>query len=226
MGPVAAPWWEPTWSDLADGPEGELEPLDRWLVERTRALVAEGTAGYESWLTVDVVLRAFALLKTRYPQATLTVAGYGSEERRLRAIALALKVDDIRFVGRVAPQEMPALYAQADIFLNASVVDNQPLSVLEAFAAGTPVVSTPTGDIPSMVRHGETGLLVPPEAPGAMAAAIGETLDRPERALQMAEEAYDDLDRFTWRAVRDQWQSVYRGAAVAATGPEVQGSRP
>ncbi|HEU5207554.1 MAG TPA: isoleucine--tRNA ligase [Gaiellaceae bacterium] len=47
--------WEPTWSDLAEGPDGELEPLDRWLVERTRGLVAEATAGYESWLSVDVV---------------------------------------------------------------------------------------------------------------------------------------------------------------------------
>ncbi len=47
--------WTPEWSDLETGPSGELEPLDRWLVERTRALVAEATAGYESWLTVDVV---------------------------------------------------------------------------------------------------------------------------------------------------------------------------
>jgi isoleucyl-tRNA synthetase len=47
--------WTPEWSDLEGGPSGELEPLDRWLVERTRQLVAEATAGYESWLTVDVV---------------------------------------------------------------------------------------------------------------------------------------------------------------------------
>ena len=47
--------WTPDWNDLASGPSGELEPLDRWLVERTHALVAEATAGYESWLTVDVV---------------------------------------------------------------------------------------------------------------------------------------------------------------------------
>jgi isoleucyl-tRNA synthetase len=50
--------WSPAWDDLASGPAGELEPLDRWLVERTNALVAEATAGYESWLSVDVV-RAF-----------------------------------------------------------------------------------------------------------------------------------------------------------------------
>jgi isoleucyl-tRNA synthetase len=47
--------WEPTFADLADGPDAELEPLDRWLVERTHALVADATAAYESWLTVDVV---------------------------------------------------------------------------------------------------------------------------------------------------------------------------
>jgi isoleucyl-tRNA synthetase len=47
--------WTPEWGDLASGPGGDLEPLDRWLVERTRALVAEATSAYESWLTVDVV---------------------------------------------------------------------------------------------------------------------------------------------------------------------------
>jgi isoleucyl-tRNA synthetase len=50
--------WSPSWDDLATGPDAELEPLDRWLVERTNALVAEATTGYESWLTVEVV-RAF-----------------------------------------------------------------------------------------------------------------------------------------------------------------------
>jgi isoleucyl-tRNA synthetase len=47
--------WTPEWGDVVSGPAGDLEPLDRWLVERTHALVAEATAGYESWLTVDVV---------------------------------------------------------------------------------------------------------------------------------------------------------------------------
>ena len=50
--------WTPTWGELESGPDGELQPLDRWLVARTHALVAEATAGYEGWLTVDVV-RAF-----------------------------------------------------------------------------------------------------------------------------------------------------------------------
>ena len=50
--------WQPSWHDVESGPSGELQPLDRWLVTRTHALVEEATAGYESWLSVDVV-RAF-----------------------------------------------------------------------------------------------------------------------------------------------------------------------
>jgi isoleucyl-tRNA synthetase len=50
--------WSPTWSDVQDGPEGDLQPLDHWLVTRTKALVAETTQAYENWLTVNVV-RAF-----------------------------------------------------------------------------------------------------------------------------------------------------------------------
>ena len=108
-------------------------------------------------------------------------------------MAAQLTSGGVRFLGKVAPEWMPKLYADSDIYLNASEVDNQPVSILEAFASGLPVISTPTGDIPSMVRHGETGLIVPPEAPVAMARAIAETLDRPERALQMAEQAHDEL---------------------------------
>ncbi len=55
--------WTPTLGDLEDGPKGELQPLDRWLVARTQALIAETTAAYESWLTVDVVRSFDAFLE-------------------------------------------------------------------------------------------------------------------------------------------------------------------
>jgi glycosyltransferase involved in cell wall biosynthesis len=163
----------------------------------------------EPYYRVDNTLEAFALLQARYPEATLTVAGYGSEERRLRRLAASLGASGIRFVGRVEPEAMADLYDQADVFLNSSVVDNQPVSVLEAFAAGLPVVSTDTGDIAAMVRDGETGLLVTPGDPAAMAKAVADLLDNPDRALGMARRARQEVEAYTWPRVRDAWAAVY-----------------
>jgi glycosyltransferase involved in cell wall biosynthesis len=186
------------------------------------------TRNLEKYYRVDVIIEAFARFQEECPNATLTIAGYGSEEPRLRAMAAQLTKGGVRFLGKVAPEWMPKLYADSDIYLNASEVDNQPVSILEAFASGLPVISTPTGDIPSMVRHGETGVIVPPEAPVAMARAIADALDRPERALQMAEQAHTELKKYTWPAVRDQWRSVYAGSEFRVPVPSseapVQGS--
>jgi glycosyltransferase involved in cell wall biosynthesis len=158
---------------------------------------------------VDVVIRAFALLKARYPYATLAVAGLGSQETALRELAASLGVDGIRFVGRQEPPEMAALYSRAHIFLNASTIDNQPVSILEAFSSGLPVVSTPTGDIRNMIVGGETGLLVPESDPQALAGAVIQLLQDPNRARSMARRARDEVERFTWPQVRHAWAAVY-----------------
>jgi len=163
------------------------------------------TRNLEPYYRVDVVLDAFARVRAEVPDATLVVAGAGSERLRLERNAPA----GVRFVGAVAPQWMPALLADSDIFLNASVVDNQPVSILEAFAAGLPVVSTPTGDIPAMVRHEETGVIVPPLDAGAMADAVLALLRNPERATRLARAARTEIERYTWPAVAEQWASVY-----------------
>jgi L-malate glycosyltransferase len=163
------------------------------------------TRNFEPHYRVDVVLEAFALLKEQQPDATLTVAGYGSEEARLRGLA----IEGVRFVGRIDPESMPQVCAEADIFLNASVVDNQPVSILEAFAAGLLVVSTPTGDIPAMVRHNETGLLVRPDDPALLATAVLRLMASPPEAFEMAQRARQDVTRYTWAAVKDQWTAVY-----------------
>jgi len=151
----------------------------------------------EPYYRVDVTLEAFAMVRERFPSATLTIAG-----------------DGIRFVGRVSPPDMPRYYEAADVFANASVVDNQPLSILEAFAAGLPVVSTATGDIAALVRDGETGLVVPPDDPAAMAKALTVVLEYPVRALRMSRQARSEVEAFTWERLREQWAAAY--AEVAA----------
>ena len=178
---------------------------------------------------VDVILRAFALLKAQYADATLTIAGSGSQEGSLRALAATLGVEGVRFVGRQEPPEMAALYHRSQIFVNASTIDNQPVSILEAFGSGLPIVSTPTGDIKHMVAFGDTGLLVPPNDPPALAAAVTELLEDPARARSMARRARQEVERYTWPRVRDAWADIYdvgwtdrQSAPSGSIGAEVE----
>lgn len=169
---------------------------------------------FERHYRVDAIVQAFALIKARFPDATLTLAGEGSEEESLRRLAALLAPDGVRFIGRVEPRRMPGLYDAADIFVNASVVDNQPVSVLEAFAAGLPVVTTATGDIAAMVRDGETGLIVRQEDPKAMATAVENLLTQPARAAWMARCARAEVERYAWSEVRHAWSAVYAASPV------------
>jgi glycosyltransferase involved in cell wall biosynthesis len=166
------------------------------------------TRNLEPYYRVDLVIQAFARFSREVPDATLTIAGYGSEEQRLRELAVALGCGDVRFTGRVAPDDMPRLYADHDIFVNASVLDNQPVSILEAFASGLPVVSTAIGDIPYMVRNGEAGTLATADA-ADLAGAMVRVWNDPGGARAMARRARAALRRYTWPMVREEWLDIY-----------------
>ena len=172
------------------------------------------TRNLEAYYSVDTVIEAFARVQQACPEATLTVAGYGSQEGYLRALAAGLGVSGVQFVGRVEPDRTAALYDSADVYVNASVLDNQPVSLLEAFASGLPVVSTAVGDVPNMIRHGEAGLLVPCRDPQAMADAVLSLLRDPEGARRLARRAHEGLAAYAWPQVRAAWERVYFGEAA------------
>ncbi len=170
----------------------------------------------EPYYRVDVIIDAFARIKPFVPGARLTIAGYGSEESRLRALVDTRRLPDVHFAGPIEPALMPRLYDDADIFVNTSVVDNQPVSILEAFASGTPVISTPAGDIASMVRHERTGVIVPPLDADAVAARVMWMLEHPERAREFARQAHASIAPYLWPSVRDAWAGIYRAPRTHA----------
>lgn len=162
---------------------------------------------------VDNTLKAFALIRRSCPQATLTVAGYGSQEATLKQWVATQGLPGVRFVGRVEPQDMPHLYDAHDLFLNSSEVDNQPISILEAFATGLNVISTPTGDIPSMVQDGITGHIVPHDDPETLASVVLSLLERPREAAVIAERARREVESYTWPQVFQEWATLYKRLA-------------
>ena len=169
---------------------------------------------FESHYGVDRVLRAFALIQQRFPEAKLIVAGDGPERRALETLASELGLRDAEFTGRIAHQKVIDLYNRADIFLNGSEIDNQPLSLLEAFACGLPVVTTNAGGIRDMVINNKTGLLVDCGDCAGLAAAAIRLLEDDELAQRLIAQAREECRKYSWEAVRDGWLKLYRDLEI------------
>ncbi len=169
------------------------------------------TRGFSAYYSVDVVVRAFAEVKSKYPEAQLDLVGGGPLEGDVRKLVADLNLTGVNFTGVASRQEIGKYYEQADIFINASWLDNMPLSVIEAFAAGTPVVTTSPECMPYLVKHEHTGLLSPVGDEKALAANVTRLLRDPALALRLAQNAHEESQNYTWEAVREQWLNIYHG---------------
>jgi glycosyltransferase involved in cell wall biosynthesis len=168
------------------------------------------TRNLEPIYDVETAIHAFAVVRARHPGARLTVAGTGPSEAGLRALAAELRVADaVTFSGRIENRDMPALYQSASVMLNPSTVDNMPISILEAWASGVPVVSTRVGGVPFLVDEGRNALLVEPGQPEAMAEAALRVLDSAALASSLAEAGRAAAEQFAWPRVREAWLEVY-----------------
>jgi len=168
------------------------------------------TRGFHEYYSVDVVVKAFAEVKKEYPDARLDLVGGGPLENEVRQVVADLKLTDVNFAGVASRQQIGKYYDDADIFINASWLDNMPVSVIEAFGAGTPVVTTSPESMPYLVEHERTGLLSPVGDEKALAANVIRLLREPELAAALAKNAYDESRKYTWEVVRGQWLNVYR----------------
>jgi glycosyltransferase involved in cell wall biosynthesis len=122
------------------------------------------------------LLRAFSRVSMRWPEAELLLVGRGPEEARLKALAEDLGTSTrIHFVGE--QEDVAPFLHQMDLYVQPSVAAGMPNALLEAMAAGLPVVATAVGGTPEAVVEGETGLLVPPRNPMALADAMLKLLE-------------------------------------------------
>ncbi len=169
------------------------------------------TRNFESLYNVACTIRAFRLVQDRYPEATLTLVGGGGQEQALRGLCAELGLRGVRFTGRVPPADISRYYAEADIYVQTPDIDNMPASVLEAFASGTPVVSTGVGGVPAIVSHGGNGLLAPAGDHQAVARLILHLLADGALARRLALVAREGCQEYEWRNVRERWLALYRG---------------
>jgi len=159
---------------------------------------------------IACALKAFAIVRDSYPQAKLYVAGDGSERCRLEKLSRELGCSEaISFLGSIPNQEIIMLLKEADIYVNSSRVDNMPVSILEAFASGVPVVSTRAGGIPHMIKHGENGLLVGVGDHEALASAVIWLLEHQDEAQVIRSLAREYVEHCTWKQVKSMLFELY-----------------
>jgi len=158
----------------------------------------------------DHLLEAFQLLRAEIPGARLLLVGDGIRRQWVESLARERGLRDaVVFAG--FRDDVPALLAAMDCFALASTrTEGVPQSLLQAFAAGTPVVATRIGGIPEVVEDGRTGLLVPPEDPRALAAALAAVLRDGAAARQRAARARRLVEeRFSHRASVGRLLALY-----------------
>lgn len=150
---------------------------------------------------------AFERLLQGRPDATLVVVGDGPERAALERRAAAAG-DRIRFTGHRG--DVRALMAAFDVYVSSSVFEGVSLTILEAMAAGRPVVATRVGGTPEVVADGQTGLLVPPRDPLRLAEALLDLSASPQRARALgAAGRLRVCDRFTFDRMVDWYAAAY-----------------
>ena len=122
---------------------------------------------------VPTLLRAFALALDELPQARLTIVGDGPERARLEGVAGQLGcANRVRWLGAIAREGVRAELRSADVFVLPSRFESMSYTLLEAMACGVVCVATRVGGNADLIRHGETGMLVPSNDPPALADAL------------------------------------------------------
>lgn len=172
-------------------------------------LAFAGRLGPQKSLTVAVDAVATT------PNVTLAIAGDGPERSVLEDRVRSLGLDGrVRFLGSLDRDRVLHLFHAADASLLSSSWENLPHSVVESLAVGTPVIATAVGGVPEVVRHGENGLLVPPNDAEALAEAIRRFFGDGDLRARLAaqaqssgggqseEEVFSEIERTLERAVR------------------------
>jgi len=169
---------------------------------------------------VPELLKAFAVLRMQVPDAELVCAGAGAVEAAAgRAAALGI-ADAVRFPGWLGEAQKRAWLARTAVFVLPSRAEGLPMSLLEAMAAGVPVVASAVGGIPDVVKHGVNGLLVAPGDPVDLVRALRRVFRDPPLAAKLGAAARETVRTgYTPERVLARLGEVYAALGVEAARP-------
>ena len=159
---------------------------------------------------IDYLIKALPNVVKRLPGVKVVIAGEGPEKERLVKLARNLGVlDYINFMGIVPHEEIPRLIKIADVIVIPSLVEGHSTSLIEAMAAGKPVVATRVGGIVEVIIDGENGLLVEPKNPKQISDAVIRILTDPELGIRLGHKARETARKFDVKHLAEQELSIF-----------------
>lgn len=157
----------------------------------------------------DVLIKAFA--RAALPTHDLVLAGDGPERPALEVLARQEGVGErVTFPGTTDRATTVGLFKSCDYFVLPSRIEPQGIVNLEAMAAGKAIIASHVDGVPDLVRHGETGLLVPPGDAGALAQAMGQLAADPALRDELGRAGLGRSAQYAWSAIADQYAGLYR----------------
>ncbi len=155
------------------------------------------------------LIRAFPMVREQFPEARLIVVGQGDQERYERFLQQH-DMRDVVFAGFIDPELRPRYYASADVFCAPSTGrESFGIVLVEAMAAGTPVVASAIPGYQGVITHGETGLLVEPKDPHSLAMGLVRALADTDLRNRMTTNAHEDIRQYDWERVAIRVRNAY-----------------
>lgn len=168
----------------------------------------------------DVLVRAFARVRSRHPALELVLVGAGPTREQCMRLTRHLGLGDaIRFVGEVDRREVFSFLLGSEAFVLPSRMEPFGVVLLEAMAAGTPIVATSVDGVPELIDDGENGLLVQPDDADALASAICALLDDAALRSRLARRGKTAVEAHAWPHVAARYIAAYRSVIPMAPPP-------
>jgi phosphatidylinositol alpha-mannosyltransferase len=183
-------------------------PIARWQ-DGTRNILFVGR--FEPRKGLLELLKAYRILRKTGCPCRLLVVGTGPQEREARRYVMTRKLGGVHFLGRVSDEERDALFKTADVYVSpATGRESFGIVLLEAMAAGTAIVCSDIHGYKGVVRRDRDALLVPPNDPKALAAAIARLVSDDGLRARIAESGRSRAEEFSWERVTAKVEDYYR----------------
>jgi phosphatidylinositol alpha-mannosyltransferase len=185
----------------------DVPPFARWR-DGTANILYVGR--FESRKGVMYLLRAYRQLRRDGLDCRLLLVGTGPQEREVRRYIATRRLQGVELLGRIGDHDKARAFATADVFVSpATGRESFGIVLLEAMAAGVPIVCSDIHGYKGVVRRGEQALLVPPKDPDALAAAIGTLVRDPALRARMGASGLERAVQFGWESITAKVDDYY-----------------